>query len=191
MLLPGGGYDPHVDDHDVAIIVLEGLLETQGRTFGPNAFLLHSAGATHGVRNVGKEPARYLVFEFHALTLPRNDRMRGVSLLEQLTTAQAQSDALAREKTALETGLLEKQLTLHEQLTMAQAQNNALVCEKAALETGFLEQLRRAQAQSDALAREKTFLETDLAAVRASRSWRITAPLRSTSRLLGQIKSRH
>src|SRR5712692_261526 len=75
MLLPGGGYDPHVDDHDVAIIVLEGLLETQGRTFGPNAFLLHSAGATHGVRNVGKEPARYLVFEFHALTLPRNDRM--------------------------------------------------------------------------------------------------------------------
>jgi mannose-6-phosphate isomerase-like protein (cupin superfamily) len=158
VLLPGGGYDPHVDDHDVAIIVLDGILETQGRTFGPNAFLLHSAGAAHGVRNVGKEPARYLVFEFHAPTLARNDRMRGISLLEQLTTAQAQSDALAREKTVFETSLLE--------------------------------QLRRAQAQSNALAREKTALETDLAAVRASRSWRITAPLRSTSRLLGQIKSK-
>jgi hypothetical protein len=133
MLLPGGGYDPHVDDHDVAIIVLEGILETQGRTFGPNAFLLHSAGTAHGVRNVGKEPARYLVFEFHAPTLARNDRMRGISLLEQLTTAQAQSDALAR---------------------------------------------------------EKTVLETALAAIRASRSWRITAPLRGTRRLLSHIKSK-
>ena len=54
-MLPGGGYDPHVDEHDVAIIVLSGIVETQDRTFGPNAFMLHSAGAAHGLRNVGKD----------------------------------------------------------------------------------------------------------------------------------------
>ena len=74
-----------------------------------------------------KTPARYLVFEFHAPTLARNDRIRGIRVLEQLIAAQAQSDALAGEKAALEAAL---------------------------------------------------------AAVWASSSWRITAPLRGISRFL-------
>ena len=78
VLQPGGGYEPHIDGHDVAIIVLSGLLETRGRTFGPNSFLLHSAGVVHGIRNVGANAARYLVFEFHAPTVGRSDRIKGI-----------------------------------------------------------------------------------------------------------------
>ena len=155
VLLPGGGYDPHVDEHDVAIIVLSGILEARGRTFGPNAFILHSAGALHGIRNVGNDVARYLVFEFHAPTLARTDRMRAIHLLEQLTAAQDRSDALASETAALET---------------------TRIC--------LLEQLTAAQAQIDAQNREKAALEAALAAVWTSSSWRITAPLRGISRLL-------
>jgi mannose-6-phosphate isomerase-like protein (cupin superfamily) len=148
VLLPGAGYDPHVDEHDVAIIVLSGILETQGRTFGSNSFMLHSAGAVHGVRNVGTEPARYLVFEFHAETFVRIDRMRGIHLLDELTAAQAEGDRLASENTALKVAFT------------------------------------AARDQSVSLANEKTALEAALAAVWASSSWRITAPLRSVSRLL-------
>jgi mannose-6-phosphate isomerase-like protein (cupin superfamily) len=65
VLLPEDGYDPHRDEYDVAILVLSGQIESLGRVFGPNSFLMHSAGELHGIRNVGTEPARYLVFEFH------------------------------------------------------------------------------------------------------------------------------
>src|SRR5262249_3172447 len=85
VLLPGAGYGPHVDEYDVAIIVLTGNLDTRGRAFGPNSFMLHSAGAAHGLRNVGTDTARYLAFEFHAPTFARSDRIRGIHLLEQLT----------------------------------------------------------------------------------------------------------
>jgi mannose-6-phosphate isomerase-like protein (cupin superfamily) len=172
VLLPGGGYEPHVDEHDVAIIVLSGLLETLGRTFGPNSFMLHSAGAAHGIRNVGTDAARYLVFEFHAPTVGRSDRMKGIHLVERLTAAKAQSDALAAEKAALarENAALEadrmKRIQLVEQLTAAQAQSDALAGEKAAL------------------AREKAALEAALAAIWTSSSWRITAPLRGISRVV-------
>lgn len=106
VLMPSAGYDPHFDNHDVAIIVLSGILESQGRTFGPHGFLLHSAGAAHGLRNIGIEPARYLVFEFHAPKLPtRIERTRGINLLEQLTAARAEGDRLASQKTALEAAL--------------------------------------------------------------------------------------
>ena len=134
ILQSGGGYEPHIDGHDVAIIVLSGLLETRGRTFGPNSFMLHSAGASHGIRNVGANAAHYLVFEFHAPAVGLSDRIRGIQLVEQLTAAQAQSDVLAGENAAL--------------------------------------------------LREKEALEAALAAVRASSSWRISAPLRWISRLV-------
>jgi hypothetical protein len=101
VLQPGGGYEPHVDEHDVAIVVLSGLLEARGRTFGRNSFLLHSAGAAHGIRNVGASAAHYLVFEFHAPAIGLGERMKGIQLAEQLTEAQAQSDVLAKEKAAL------------------------------------------------------------------------------------------
>jgi len=64
---PGAGYAPHVDDYDVAIVMLSGKIETLGRTVEPHGVIYYSAGEPHGLRNVGDQPAQYLVFEFHAL----------------------------------------------------------------------------------------------------------------------------
>ena len=69
-LQPGAGYDPHVDAHDVAIVVLEGTLETLGEQVGPDSIVFYAAGESHGMRNVGDTPAVYLVFEFHGRHLP-------------------------------------------------------------------------------------------------------------------------
>jgi quercetin dioxygenase-like cupin family protein len=64
-LQPGGGYDAHADKYDVAIIVFSGTVETLGKTLGPGGSVYYAAGQRHGMRNVGKESAKYLVFEFH------------------------------------------------------------------------------------------------------------------------------
>jgi mannose-6-phosphate isomerase-like protein (cupin superfamily) len=73
---PGAGYAAHRDAHDVAIIVLSGQVETfeqepegepaGSRLLGPHGVAYYGAGQPHGLRNPGSEPARYLVFEFHA-----------------------------------------------------------------------------------------------------------------------------
>lgn len=61
----GGGYDSHVDAHDVAIVMLEGESETLGRRFRPNSVIFYAAGEPHGMHNPGNEDACYIVFEFH------------------------------------------------------------------------------------------------------------------------------
>ena len=66
VMQPGGGYDEHVDAYDVAIVVLSGRVETLGQVVEPLSGIYYAAGEPHGMRNVGAEPARYLVFEFHA-----------------------------------------------------------------------------------------------------------------------------
>ncbi|MGH8246009.1 MAG: cupin domain-containing protein, partial [Gammaproteobacteria bacterium] len=66
VLQPGAGYEPHVDAYDVAIVVLSGTVETIGQVVDPLSVIYYAAGETHGMRNVAAEPARYLVFEFHA-----------------------------------------------------------------------------------------------------------------------------
>ena len=66
VMQPGGGYDEHVDAYDVAIVVLSGQVETLGQVVEPLSVIYYAAGEPHGMRNVGTEPARYLVFEFHA-----------------------------------------------------------------------------------------------------------------------------
>ncbi|MCA9395293.1 MAG: cupin domain-containing protein [Candidatus Omnitrophica bacterium] len=65
-LAPGAGYDPHVDKHDVAIIMLEGEVETLNQRAARHNIIYYPAGTAHGMRNAGTGPARYLVFEFHA-----------------------------------------------------------------------------------------------------------------------------
>lgn len=65
-LMPGAGYDPHVDAHDGAIVVLEGEVETVGERVGPHGVIFHPAGELHGFRNPGAAIARYLVLEFQA-----------------------------------------------------------------------------------------------------------------------------
>ena len=66
VLQPGGGYAAHVDAYDVAIVMLSGRVETLGQEVGPLSVIYYAAGEPHGMRNIGPEPARYLVFEFHA-----------------------------------------------------------------------------------------------------------------------------
>jgi len=61
---PGGGYEPHRDEYDVAIVVLSGRINTLDREVGPFGVVYYSAGEAHGLRAVGPDPARYLVFEF-------------------------------------------------------------------------------------------------------------------------------
>ncbi len=64
-LTPGAGYEPHVDSYDVAIIVLEGEVETLGERIGPYSVIFYPAGEAHGMRNPGDVIAKYIVFEFH------------------------------------------------------------------------------------------------------------------------------
>ncbi len=66
VMAPGAGYPAHVDEHDVAIIVFEGEVETVGHRIGPGGTAFSAAGDAHGLSNPGAVPARYLVFEFHA-----------------------------------------------------------------------------------------------------------------------------
>lgn len=68
-LQPGAGYPPHKDKYDVAILVFSGTVETLGKTVGPGGSIYYAAGESHGMRNVGDEPTRYLVFEFHRAKL--------------------------------------------------------------------------------------------------------------------------
>ena len=69
-LEPGGGYAPHADAHDVAIVVLAGSIETGSERLAPNGVAFFAAGQPHGMRNPGEEPAVYLVFEFHGAKQP-------------------------------------------------------------------------------------------------------------------------
>ena len=45
--------------------MLEGTIETLGREVGPRSVSYCSAGEPHGMRNIGTDPARYVVFELH------------------------------------------------------------------------------------------------------------------------------
>jgi quercetin dioxygenase-like cupin family protein len=63
---PGAGYEPHADRHEVAIVVLEGEIETLGIRVVPHGVVLYVAGESHGMRNPADTPARYLVLELHA-----------------------------------------------------------------------------------------------------------------------------
>jgi quercetin dioxygenase-like cupin family protein len=65
-LIPGAGYDPHFDTYDVAILILEGEVETIGKRAGPQSLIFYPAGEPHGMYNPGETAARYVVFEFHS-----------------------------------------------------------------------------------------------------------------------------
>jgi uncharacterized cupin superfamily protein len=65
VLEPGDGYEPHIDAYDVAIVVLEGEVETIDGRARPHDMIFFLAGEAHGMRNVGDAVARYIVFEFH------------------------------------------------------------------------------------------------------------------------------
>ncbi len=72
ILKPGGGYEPHSDPYDVAILLLSGTVETIGRIVKPNGVIFYKTGEPHGIRNIGDKDAVYLVFEFHGRKTPVN-----------------------------------------------------------------------------------------------------------------------
>lgn len=65
ILKPKTGYSPHVDSYDVAIILLEGEVETLGTGAKPHSVIFYEAGEPHGMFNPGESVAKYVVFEFH------------------------------------------------------------------------------------------------------------------------------
>jgi uncharacterized cupin superfamily protein len=63
--LPAGmGYAAHIDDYDVAVVVLEGEVETLGKRVGPCGVIFYAAGKPHGMHNPGMSTAKYIVFEY-------------------------------------------------------------------------------------------------------------------------------
>ncbi|MFP3899984.1 MAG: cupin domain-containing protein [Acidimicrobiia bacterium] len=81
LLGPGAGYDAHRDDHDVAILLLEGTIEVLGQRLGDNSIVFVPAGQLHGMHNPGPGVARYLVIEFHGRAPHSVDRT-GFEFLE-------------------------------------------------------------------------------------------------------------
>jgi mannose-6-phosphate isomerase-like protein (cupin superfamily) len=65
VLAPTIGYQAHADEHDVAIVLVSGSVHTLGTTITGPAVLFHPAGELHGLQSVGRQAARYVVFEFH------------------------------------------------------------------------------------------------------------------------------
>jgi quercetin dioxygenase-like cupin family protein len=65
-LAPRAGYAPHADAYDVALVVLDGQVETLGQRATPYHVIFYPAGQPHGLYNPGEQAARYLVVEFHA-----------------------------------------------------------------------------------------------------------------------------
>lgn len=65
ILKPGAGYAPHDDPHDVAIVLLDGTVETLGQRVNRDSVIFYAADEPHGMKNVGTTPAIYVVFEFH------------------------------------------------------------------------------------------------------------------------------
>ena len=75
---PGAGYEPHIDeDHDVAIVVLEGEIETLGERVGPHSIIFYAAGESHGLRNPGKTTAKYIVFAFYGGQAGKTSKSKG------------------------------------------------------------------------------------------------------------------
>ncbi len=70
-LAPGSGYAPHVDDYDVAILLLEGEVQTLGQIIKAPGVIFYEAGKPHGMLNPADCAARYLVFEFHRHSVER------------------------------------------------------------------------------------------------------------------------
>ena len=64
-LTPGAGYAAHYDAHDVVIILFKGKVRTLSQKVKAPAIIFYASGEPHGILNVGKTLAQYLVFEFH------------------------------------------------------------------------------------------------------------------------------
>ena len=66
----GAGYAPHADPYDLALLVTAGRVRTLKQEVEAGGMIFCPAGERHGMRNVGNEPAHYIVFEFHGARQP-------------------------------------------------------------------------------------------------------------------------
>lgn len=83
-LSPQKGYEPHADDYDVSIVVLEGEVETLGKRVCPYNIIYYAAGEPHGMYNPGEVTAKYIVFEFHGHpSIPMRIIERFVSIINR------------------------------------------------------------------------------------------------------------
>ena len=78
-LSSGAGYSPHADPYDVAIIMLEGEVETLGQRAKPFDVIFYAAGEPHGMRNPAEATAKYIVLEFHGSRMPMPHKVRGLA----------------------------------------------------------------------------------------------------------------
>lgn len=72
----GASYDAHADAYEVAILVLDGTVETIGERVSAPSVIFYSAHKPHGMQNRGDVPARYLVFEFHGCHSGHDDSQK-------------------------------------------------------------------------------------------------------------------
>ena len=79
-LASGSGYEPHLDPYDVAILLLEGEVETLGQIIKAPSVIFYEAGKPHGMSNPTDYTAKYLVFEFHRHSAERWQKLSGFKL---------------------------------------------------------------------------------------------------------------
>jgi hypothetical protein len=90
-LRPGAACDACVHDGDVAIVLLSGKVETLGRTVEACSFIFCAAGQSYGIRNIGDEPASFILLELQApKRLLRNRAIFQIPLPGQVAEQPAQ-----------------------------------------------------------------------------------------------------
>jgi uncharacterized RmlC-like cupin family protein len=70
---PGAGYGAHRDVHDVAIFLIRGEIEVIGKNVSAPAVVFLPGGCLHGMRSIGAETAKYIVWEFHIDALEHSE----------------------------------------------------------------------------------------------------------------------
>lgn len=76
VLSAGAGYPPHADSYDVAILLLEGQVQTLGQNIKAPGVIFYAAGEPHGIFNSEVKAARYLVFEFHGHSMKTQNSLQ-------------------------------------------------------------------------------------------------------------------
>lgn len=92
-LSPGAGYSPHVDCYDVAILLLEGEVQTLGQNIQAPGVVFYEAEKPHGMLNPKEYEAKYLVFEFHRHCLELLQKSPGSKTNEEIKPALIMLDA--------------------------------------------------------------------------------------------------
>jgi quercetin dioxygenase-like cupin family protein len=100
-LAPGAGYEPHIDAHEVVIVVLEGRVETLEQRVEPHGVIFYRSGEAHGMHNPGDVTAKYVVFEFHGRSTPPKSESAAFAASSSPNVSPAPAPAQSRRLTSL------------------------------------------------------------------------------------------